>query len=40
VIGAATYEEIRELATAAPLGDIQVKGKAEAVGAYVLLLLG
>jgi len=40
VIGATTYEEIRELATAAPLGDIPVKGKAEAVGAYVLLLLG
>jgi class 3 adenylate cyclase len=36
VIGAATYEAIRDVAEVRPLGDIELKGKREPVTAYVL----
>ncbi len=40
VIGETTYEAIRAHAQAEPLGDIEVKGKAAPVAAYVLIALG
>lgn len=36
VVGAATYEAIRDVAEVTPLGDIELKGKRETVTAYVL----
>ncbi|MDP8955959.1 MAG: GAF domain-containing protein [Actinomycetota bacterium] len=39
VIGAATYEEIKDLSVVHPLGRLDVKGKEEPVEAYLLLRL-
>jgi class 3 adenylate cyclase len=39
VVGVATYERLPDGTEARPLGDLHVKGKSEAVEAYVLVSL-
>ena len=39
VVGAATYEQIKDAAVVHPLGKLEVKGKEESVEAYLLLRL-
>jgi class 3 adenylate cyclase len=40
VIGESTYEGLGDGARVEPLGDLQLKGKADPVAAYVLISLG